>query len=335
VALGVVGSNPIARPRERRRRYPAALMFLARGLRGLKGRMRRWLCIGVWAIGWLGCASPQPVRPGLAPLAVLERQLPPPAPEAAPAVSPAPPAEQPDSAIAGVPVPRRIPTLREAMEQLLSEQTQTREAVEEVGIELQQMRLLLGELAQMLEGALQLQSHPQVQERSRQRRSAARASVRPLRTRRPSPSVPDSAGAHVAEQPRTPSSPTQAPAAPSAPQREYVRALQHIARQEYAEALELLAPLAARAGDPTLQSNARYWRGEILFRQGKYAEALAELHPVAETNTPKAAAAQALIAEIYLRQGERQKARAAFQSLLQRFPNSEFVVRARKMLQQL
>lgn len=114
-----------------------------------------------------------------------------------------------------------------------------------------------------------------------------------------------------------------------------MRALQHIARQEYAEALELLAPLAARAGDPTLQSNARYWRGEILFRQGKYAEALAELHPVAETNAPKAAAAQALIAEIYLRQGERQKARAAFQSLLQRFPNSEFVVRARKMLQQL
>ena len=221
------------------------------------------------------------------------------------------------------------------MEQLLSEQTQTREAVEEVGIELQQMRLLLSELAQMLEGTLQLQSRPQVQERSRQRRSTARVSARPLRTRRPSPSVPDSAGVHVAEQPRTSSSQPQVPAVSSAPQREYVRALQHIARQEYAEALELLAPLAGRTGDPTLQSNARYWRGELLFRQGKYAEALAELHPVAETNAPKAAAAQALIAEIYLRQGERQKARAAFQSLLQRFPNSEFVVRARKMLQQL
>lgn len=288
--------------------------------------MRWWYFIaGVGIV--VGCGQPQPIGRPVPPLVLLERQLP--APAATPVKS-----LEPDTPVAGMNA-RRLPTLREAIEQVTAKQDTLHETLLEVREQILGVRLLVAELADAL---TLVQGEP----------AAPRASVQQPPRRRSAQRRARSAGSarHGGrEQGAASESPAEAGKGaerakpvgePASVVQQYVRALQAIARQQYGEALPLLNAVLSAAKDPTLLSNARYWRGEILFRQGDYAGAAAELQQVAQhPGAPKAAAALALLAECRLKQGNREQARQTLQQLLQQFPTSEFAPRARKLLQQL
>jgi len=222
------------------------------------------------------------------------------------------------------------------MERLAAEQRLQREALEELQHDIQRMGLLLAELTELMRRAPETTSERAVQRApaSPRKRSVLRRHQKALRAS--SVPWPDT----LAEQPTGKAqeggqaSSGKLPAASVSAQ--YARALQLIARQQYGEAWKVLETLTKEAKEPTLLSNIHYWRGDIAFRQGNYAQAIAELQAVVRNPaTPKAAAAYALLAESYLKQGERDRARQALQTLVQRFPTSEFAPRARKLLQQL
>lgn len=288
--------------------------------------MMRWYGCIVWlAVCFWGCTQGQPVQRAVPPLVVLEQRL----PEARAAVSDTA-AGEPDSAVAGISV-RRLPTLRESMERVATEQSALRESVEAIQQEIQRLGMLVAELSELGRSVLE----PKAREPSSPTKTVrkSRTARSGERTRRVQPAEATQTGkAATAQQ--------ASPAAVAEPSGEavaaYARALQLIARREYTEAWNALEGVLKQARDPILLSNARYWRGDIAFRQGNYAQAIAELQAVVENPTaPKAAAAHALLAESYLKQGEREKARQVLQTLVQRFPTSEFAPRARKLLQQL
>jgi TolA-binding protein len=241
---------------------------------------------------------------------------------------------EPDTPVAGMNA-RRLPTLREAMEQVTAKQDTLHETLLEVREQVLGVRLLVAELADaltLLQGEFttprgSVQQPPRRRSAQRRARSAGSA-PHGGQEQSPASELPAEAGKNVQR--------AKPVGEPVSVVQQYVRALQAIARQQYGEALPLLNAVLAGAKDPTLLSNARYWRGEILFRQGDYAGAAAELQRVAQhPGAPKAAAALALLAECRLKQGDREHARQTLQQLLQQFPTSEFAPRARKLLQQL
>ncbi len=279
--------------------------------------------VGLW-----GCGQVQPVRRAVPPLLVLEQRLP---PEPPPVRSDTAAVQEPDTAVAGMPT-RRLPTLREAMEQIAGEQTALRETLEEVHRDIQRMGLLLAELTELARTSELSVAPPAAKSPSRKAARHRHPTAR-RRTAGPGSSVQEPRDTAAAALQRSSPKPSSVPA--ELMQR-YARALQHLARREYAEAWALLEGVLQDAKDPMLVSNVRYWRGDIAFRQGNYAQAITELQAVLQQPAaPKAAAAHALLAECYLKQGDREKARQTLQSLVQRFPTSEFAPRARKLLQQL
>ncbi|MEN3026951.1 MAG: tetratricopeptide repeat protein [Chlorobiota bacterium] len=284
-----------------------------------------WYVLGV-SIGLLGCQV-QPVQRTVPPLLVLEQRLqldsrPSTNSEGSSSI------QEPDTAVAGVSV-RRLPTIRESMERLAAEQVSLRETLEEVQQDIQRTGLLLAELTELAR-ALAGEQRTEVVRPDPPRRPRARRQR--TSSRRPAQhSLPDqAAGASTAP------AVAASTAIPGDVVQRYAKALQHLARREYTEAWNLLESVLKEAKDPAMVSNARYWRGDIAFRQGNYSTAISELQQVLQVpSAPKAAAAHALLAESYLKQGERERARQLLQTLVQRFPTSEFAPRARKLLQQL
>lgn len=285
-----------------------------------------WWWIGLGLVV-LGCGHMRPAERAVAPLLVLEQRL---------AASQRqtdsneegerPGSVVPDTAIAGLPM-RRLPTLRESLERLSAEQDTIQETLEHVQQDVQRIGLMVAELTELVRELSRLQPGS----RSvplREPRAGKSSRRRPL-VREPAEKSEDPSGSEAATAEKLSN-------VPPAVLQQYTKALQHIARQEYRSAWGLLEHLLKEAKDPVLVSNARYWRGDIAFRQGHYAQAIEELQTVIQNPAaPKAAAAYALLAESYLRQGDRDRARHFLQTLVQRFPTSEFAPRALKRLQQL
>jgi tol-pal system protein YbgF len=116
----------------------------------------------------------------------------------------------------------------------------------------------------------------------------------------------------------------------------YQNALRVFNDREYDKAMKLFLDLLDKYGDGAYASNAQYWVGECYFTQGKYAEAIAAFQKVLTyANTTKADDAQLKVGLSYLKMGQKPHAKEALNQLINRYPSSEYVPRAKKYLAEL
>lgn len=116
----------------------------------------------------------------------------------------------------------------------------------------------------------------------------------------------------------------------------YSEALAQYHQRQYQRALEQFDRLLRTAPYSEWTDNAQYWKGECSYGLGKYQQALTEFTKVfVYPKTEKAADAQVMIARCYLALGEKEKALAAFQKLLNEYPESKYAPMARKEIKYL
>lgn len=116
----------------------------------------------------------------------------------------------------------------------------------------------------------------------------------------------------------------------------YEKARAHFGERQYGPALELFAQIVTDAPKSAQADNAQYWIGECHYGEGRFRRALHAFGQVlAYKKTEKDDDAQLKIARCHLALGEKDQAIAAFQGLLQTFPNSEYVGAARRELRYL
>ncbi len=118
--------------------------------------------------------------------------------------------------------------------------------------------------------------------------------------------------------------------------REYTRAVNLFMDRKYQDAKELFTRLLNSGIDHPLVSNCQYWIGESLYGMRQYRQAIEEFRKVFDfTSQVKHDDAQIMIANSYFILGERDRARQEYQRLLDRYPNSDYVVFARQRLRDM
>lgn len=117
---------------------------------------------------------------------------------------------------------------------------------------------------------------------------------------------------------------------------EYKTALNYISKKDYSNAIPQLQQAIKVEKDEAKKSDCRYWLGESHFVLKQYDKAIDFFTQVLKgVKSPKQDDAQVMLAESHIKAGQVNQAKNAFGSLITKFPDSEFVPRARKMLQQL
>ncbi|OQX88722.1 hypothetical protein B6D60_01365 [candidate division KSB1 bacterium 4484_87] len=114
---------------------------------------------------------------------------------------------------------------------------------------------------------------------------------------------------------------------------DYQAALQEYYNRNYKTAIKLFEELLAIDSSNSLADNCRYWIGESYYGLGNYNQAIIEFTKVfsfAKSN--KMADAQLKIGLCYLRLGDRARAAEEFQRLINDYPDSEYVDKARAFL---
>ena len=116
----------------------------------------------------------------------------------------------------------------------------------------------------------------------------------------------------------------------------YQDALAEYNARNYKTAIRLFQDLLATDPNNTLSDNCQYWIGESYYGLEDYNQALVAFEKVfAFPETNKAPDAQLKIGLCYLRLGDRERARQELQRLLDNYPDSEYVAKARQLLSQL
>ncbi|MBD3395681.1 MAG: tol-pal system protein YbgF [Chitinivibrionales bacterium] len=116
----------------------------------------------------------------------------------------------------------------------------------------------------------------------------------------------------------------------------YQNALRAFNSRTYDKAHKLFTELLEKYPSGTYASNAQYWIGECHYAQAKYADAIASFDKVLSyAKSPKADDAQLKIGLSYLKMGKKTHAKESFNLLVNRFPHSEYVPRAKKYLAEL
>lgn len=117
---------------------------------------------------------------------------------------------------------------------------------------------------------------------------------------------------------------------------EFKSALNLVSRREFRTAIDRLNALLDKEKSPVVIIHCHYWIGESYFGLRKYGEAIKHFEQVLESGSgEKKADARVMIAEAHVRSGKVAEAREAFSQLIKEHPESEYVPRARKMLQML
>lgn len=127
-----------------------------------------------------------------------------------------------------------------------------------------------------------------------------------------------------------------APKAPPNISEDYKKALQLVTKKQYPEAIELLEKALQTEKNPINRANENYWLGECHFARDEFKEAIPFFKETLKNkSSTKVDDAMILMAESYLRLENKEEAKKIFEKLIQTYPQSEFVPRARKMLQML
>lgn len=119
-------------------------------------------------------------------------------------------------------------------------------------------------------------------------------------------------------------------------QADYDRALELFHKRWYIQAAALFKSLTESDREHKLADNCQYWRGECFYAQKQFEDAMAEFEKVfTYPNTNKADAAQMKIGLCWLEMKQYPQAREQLIRLLSSYPSSEYVPRARAILDQI
>ncbi|MFZ4620786.1 MAG: tetratricopeptide repeat protein [Bacteroidota bacterium] len=127
------------------------------------------------------------------------------------------------------------------------------------------------------------------------------------------------------------------PAAPGRSSSEEVKAYEgaiNLAKnRNYRDAISELQTLLNTGIKEDYADNCQYWIGESNFHLKEYSKAIEHLEQVQKYNfSEKKDDAQLMIAQCYERLGDKDKARAGYQKLVDLYPTSEYVKRAKAKL---
>jgi TolA-binding protein len=115
----------------------------------------------------------------------------------------------------------------------------------------------------------------------------------------------------------------------------YNDAMEKYKARKYEEALNLFTGVQ-EAASGKVKSAATYWTGECLNGLKRYDDAITVFEDVVATKvSDKRDDAQYMLAHVYLRKKDSVKAKEAYQTLIDKFPTSEYVARAREELAKL
>jgi TolA-binding protein len=115
----------------------------------------------------------------------------------------------------------------------------------------------------------------------------------------------------------------------------YNDAMEKYRAHKYGEALNLFTGVK-EAASGKVKSAAAYWTGECLNGLKRYNDAINVFEEVVATRgSDKRDDAQYMLAHVYLRMKDTAKAKEAYQTLIDKFPTSEYVARAKEELAKL
>jgi len=118
--------------------------------------------------------------------------------------------------------------------------------------------------------------------------------------------------------------------------RRYQEALQEYRSRNYNTAIRKFQELLRIDSNNSLSDNAQYWIGECYYALGMYQRALVEFEKVfAFVNSNKEDAAQIKIALCYKNLNQKDNAREALQRFIVKYPKSEYLNFAKRLLAQL
>jgi tol-pal system protein YbgF len=116
----------------------------------------------------------------------------------------------------------------------------------------------------------------------------------------------------------------------------YQNALKVFNAHNYDGAIKLFAEIMAEYPDGTYFDNCCYWSGECSYALKDYSGAIISFKKVFNTrNSSKADDAQLKIGMCYLKMGRSDLAATEFRNLIDRYPSSEYVPRAKKYLSEI
>ncbi len=117
---------------------------------------------------------------------------------------------------------------------------------------------------------------------------------------------------------------------------EYKRALDLFHNRQYREAIQVFQQLVNQNPNHPLADNAQYWIGESYFALGQYKKAILAFEKVfLFDQSNKNDYAQYKLGLCYYQLGDKQRARSEFQKLIDQYPRSPLVNKARQYLQKI
>lgn len=305
------------------------------------------------AILVVGCSAPKSASGNtpLPPLASMLHELPP----LQQGIS------QTDTAVVPSAPRKRIPTLREQMQVFENRQTVTEKKIDSVAKELSTVKTEVEVLKNSVSGTFQPNSTAKAGLSSRTNDDsdeivsdevAPKVKVKPIAKPKPikpkeaTPKKPIAVKDEVKteevikpdEKPQKQTENTKNDTAtkPVKPGSLYHSAMNLISKKQYDQAIILLNETLKTEKNPETSANSFYWLGESYFGTSKFDQAISNFQKVLTyKNSTKSDDAQLMIAESYQRLGKKDEAKKAFQKLVDYYPTSEFVPRAKKMLQRL
>ena len=106
--------------------------------------------------------------------------------------------------------------------------------------------------------------------------------------------------------------------------------------RNYNQAVKVFSELLQKFPEGTYRDNAQFWIGESQYQTGDYTAAIAAFQKVfAFPNSPKADDAQFKIGLAYHKSGNTEQFITELRKLIERYPSSEYVERARKYISDL
>lgn len=113
-------------------------------------------------------------------------------------------------------------------------------------------------------------------------------------------------------------------------------ARQFYAQMDYSKSIDVLNSILNNTKDATLITEANFLLGENYHSLSNFQQAIKHYSIVLnDRNSTRRDEAQAKIADCLLKTGQTTEARSAYRNLIEKYPKSEFVPTARKMLQQM